>query len=59
MSVLHHEAILETCLVDAEEEFRVSNKLTQKELDELLVLDKGTRDAIEGLAQKMFDDLCQ
>ena len=37
MSTLHHEEILEDCLIEAEENFRVHNKLTQKQLDELLV----------------------
>ena len=46
MSTLHHESILEDCLVEAEENFRVSNKLTQKQLDELLVRSEGVRDAI-------------
>ena len=30
MSTLHHEEILEDCLIEAEENFRVHNKLTQK-----------------------------
>ena len=58
MSTLHHESILEDCLVEAEENFRVSNKLTQKQLDELLVRSQGVRDAIESQAQKLFDDRC-
>jgi hypothetical protein len=58
MSTLHHENILEDCLVEAEENFRVSNKLTQKQLDELLVRSQGVRDAIESQAQKLFDDQC-
>ena len=37
MSTLHHESILEDCLVEAEENFRVHNKLTQKDLDELKI----------------------
>jgi hypothetical protein len=37
MSTLHHESLLEDCLCEAEENFRVSNKLTQKQLDELIV----------------------
>ena len=52
MSTLHHESILEDCLVEAEENFRVSNKLTQKQLDELIVRSRGVRDAIESQAQK-------
>ena len=58
MSTLHHENILEDCLVEAEENFRVSNKLTQKQLDELLVRSQGVRDAITKQAQKLFDDQC-
>ena len=60
MSTLHHESILEDCLVEAEENFRVSNKLTQKQLDELLAHPRGgVRDAIEKQAQRLFDDRCQ
>ena len=59
MSTLHHENILEDCLVEAEENFRVHNQLTQKQLDELLVFSQGTRDAIESQAQRLFDDRCQ
>ena len=58
MSTLHHESILEDCLVEAEENFRVHNKLTQKQLDELIVRSRGVRDAIESQAQKLFDDRC-
>ena len=58
MSVLHHEEILEDCLFEAEENFRVHNKLTQKQLDELLVRSEGVRLAITKQAQKLFDDRC-
>ena len=58
MSTLHHESILEDCLVEAEENFRVHNKLTQKQLDELIVRSEGVRLAIEKQAQKLFDDQC-
>ena len=58
MSTLHHENILEDCLCEAEENFRISNKLTQKQLDELIVRSQGVRDAIESQAQKLFDDRC-
>ena len=58
MSTLHHESILEDCLVEAEENFRVHNKLTQKQLDEMIVRSQGVRDAIESQAQKLFDDRC-
>ena len=58
MSTLHHESILEDCLCEAEESFRISNKLTQKQLDELIVRSRGVRDAIESQAQRLFDDRC-
>ena len=58
MSTLHHEEILEDCLIEAEENFRVHNKLTQKDLDELIVRSEGVRLAIEKQAQKLFDDRC-
>ena len=47
MSTLHHESILEDCLVEAEENFRVHNKLTQKQLDELLVRSEGLYELAE------------
>ena len=58
MSTLHHEEILEDCLFEAEENFRVHNKLTQKQLDELLVRSEGVRLAITKQAQKLSDDRC-
>ena len=58
MSTLHHESILEDCLVEAEENFRVHNKLTQKDLDELIVRSEGVGLAIEKQARKLFDDRC-
>ena len=58
MSTLHHESILEDCLVEAEENFRVHNKLTQKDLDALIVRSEAVRLAITKQAQKLFDDMC-
>ena len=58
MSTLHHESILEDCMVEAEETFRLSNKLTQKQLDELLVRSQGVRDAIIKQAERLFEDQC-
>ena len=58
MSTLHHESLLEDCLCEAEENFRVSNKLTQKQLDELIVRSRGVRDAIESQAVKLLEDRC-
>ena len=60
MSSLHHEALLETCHDQAWEEFRVHNKLTEDQLNELCWRQtSGTLIAIERKAQKMFEDLCQ
>ena len=59
MSSLHHENILEECFEVAMESFRVNNKLTQEQLDELLSFSKGTYDAICRNAYKIFQDRCQ
>jgi len=62
MSSLHHEALLETCHDQAWEEFRIHNKLTEDQLNELCWMNpngSGTLLAIERTAQKMFEDLCQ
>ena len=58
MSTLHHESILEDCMIEAEENFRVHNKLSQKDLDELIVRSGGVRLAIEKQAKKLFDERC-
>ena len=58
MSTLHHETILEDCMIEAEENFRVHNKLSQKDLDELIVRSEGVRLAIEKQAKKLFDERC-
>ncbi len=59
MSTLHHESILETCFDEAWESFRVHNKLTVEMMEELCSFSKGTVDAIERQAQKLFDERCQ
>ena len=58
MSTLHHESILEECMFEAEESFRISNKLTQKQLDELIVRSEGVRLALEKSAMKLFESRC-
>ena len=56
----HLEGLLEDCLIEAEENFRVHNQLTQKQVDELLAHPRGgVRDAITKQAQRLFDDRCQ
>ncbi len=59
MSTLHHENLLETCWDEAWENFRVSNKLTEDELNWLTNNTLGTLDAIEKQAHRLFEGLCQ
>ena len=58
MSSLHHESILEDCFEVAMESFRVNNKLTHKQLDELLSFSEGTYDAICKQSYKLFQERC-
>tara|TARA_B100000925_G_scaffold9786_1_gene7010 strand:+ start:281 stop:460 length:180 start_codon:yes stop_codon:yes gene_type:complete len=58
MSTLHHEEIMEDCFNESRESFRVNNKLTHEQLDELLSFSKGTYDAICDNAYKLFQDRC-
>ena len=58
MSCLQNEALLEQCWEEAFESFRVSNKLTEAELNELLSFSKGTADVIEQSARIMFESMC-
>ena len=60
MSCLQNEALMESCFEQAWEEFRVHNKLTDDELNELCWRqESGTLVAIERKAQQMFEDRCQ
>lgn len=62
MSTLHHEALMEMCHDEAWEAFRVHNKLTDDELNELCWRNpdcSGTLPAIEKEAQRLFDERCQ
>ena len=54
MSSLHHENILEDCFEVSMESFRINNKLTHEQLDELITISKGTYDAICSNAYKIF-----
>ena len=58
MSSLHHESILEDCFEESMESFRVSNKLTHEQLQELLSFSQGTYDAICKQSYKLFQDRC-
>lgn len=58
MSVLHHESILESCLDQAWEEFRVHNKLTHEQMREM-ESHEGVQIALERNAVKLFEELAQ
>ena len=58
MSVLHHESILEDCFDQAWEEFRIHNKLTVEQMQEI-ENHEGVQIALNKKANKMFEDLCQ
>ena len=58
MSSLHHENILEECFEIAMESFRINNKLTHKQLDELITISEGTYNAICKQSYKLFQDRC-
>ena len=58
MSSLHHEDILEDCFEIAMESFRINNKLTHEQLDELITISEGTYNAICKQSYKLFQDRC-
>ena len=58
MSSLHHENILEDCFEIAMESFRINNKLTHEELQELITISEGTYNAICKQSYKLFQDRC-
>ena len=59
MSVLHHEALLETCFEEVCESFATHNKLTPSMLDELLSFSNRTREMLDSRANQRFQELCQ
>ena len=54
MSSLHHENILEDCFEVAMESFRINNKLTHEQLDELITISEGSYNAICNLHTNFF-----
>ena len=50
---------MEECFEIAMENFRVSNKLTDEQLDELISFSEGTFNAICKQSYKLFQDRCQ
>ena len=59
MSCLQNESILESLFDEVWEEFRVSNKLTVEDMNELLSFSKGTNEALETLTMQRFEAMCQ
>ena len=60
MSTLANEAPLENIYDEVWEEFRLANKLTDDQLNELCwANESGTLLAIETETNKRFEDLCQ
>ena len=58
MSVLHHEALLETCFDQAWENFRIHNKLTPEQMNEI-ESHEGVQIALRRSAERMFEDMCE
>ena len=58
MSSLHHENILEDCFEVAMESFRINNKLTHEQLQELITISEGTYNAICKQSYKLFQERC-
>ena len=59
MSNLQNESLLENIYDEVWEEFRISNKLTDDQLNELCFANEsGTLLAIETETNKRFNDLC-
>ena len=58
MSSLHHESILEDCFEVAMESFRINNKLTHEQLEELITISEGTYNAICKQSYKLFQERC-
>ncbi len=57
MSTLHHEEIYESCYEDAYNSFKVNNKLTDDQMQEL-ILHSGVELAVVKQAQKLFESKC-
>ena len=57
MSTLHHESLLETCFDEAWESFRVHNKLTVEQMNEI-ESHEGVQIALRRSAERRFEDLC-
>ncbi len=59
MSCIQNEMILESLFDEVWEDFRVSNKLTVEDMNELCSFSKGTNEALEKLTMERFEAMCQ
>jgi len=59
MSCINNENILESLFDEVWEEFRISNKLTVDDMNELCSFSKGTNEHLEKTTMQRFEDLCQ
>ena len=59
MSCMQNEMILESLFDEVWEDFRVSNKLTVEDMNELCSFSKGTNLALERQTWKRFNEMCQ
>ena len=59
MSVLHHEALYETCMDESFEEYMRISGLSSDDLEDWIKVNPYALDWIENLAYKKFQDLCQ
>ena len=58
MSVLHHESILESCVVQAWDEFRVPNQFSHEQVTER-ESHEGVQIALERSAVNLFEEMGQ
>ena len=56
MSVLHHEALLESCFDQAWEDFRVHNELSVEQMNEI-ESHEGVQIALRRSAERMMEDM--
>lgn len=59
MSVLHHEAIMESCFEVAYEDFRIENNYTHDTMEEIYSTNKNLQKRLEDVATQLFMDLCE
>ena len=58
MSVLHHEALLESCFDQAWEDFRVHNELSVEQMNEI-ESHEGVQIALRRSAESLFEGMCE